>query len=93
MRPRPLWSAAQIELVSLIVLLTNLATVQLRPLAALIGPLHGCACLFVVITAWRHESADSTAKAAAVIPGIGGLLAHRRIDRTRNPALRGRGLP
>ncbi|MGW7492393.1 DUF3817 domain-containing protein [Streptomyces sp. NPDC054786] len=92
MRARPLWPAAPIELVSLIVLLANLATVHLKPLSALMGPLHGCAYLFVVIAAWRHDGADSTAKAAAVIPGIGGLLARRRIDRTRSPALR-RGLP
>jgi len=40
--------AARVELVSLLVLLANLATVHARAVATLIGPLHGCAYLLVI---------------------------------------------
>ncbi|GFE12951.1 hypothetical protein Sgleb_09980 [Streptomyces glebosus] len=73
--------AAHGELVSLIVLLVNLATAHLKPLSSLMGPLHGCAYLFVVIAVWRLERIDPAARAIAVLPGIGGLLALRRIGR------------
>jgi hypothetical protein len=43
-----------------------------------LGLTHGLAHLFVVFTTWRL-SATSTAKAVAVIPGVGGLLALRRL--------------
>ncbi|MET9879568.1 hypothetical protein ABZZ36_33860 [Actinacidiphila glaucinigra] len=43
------------------------------------GPTHGCAYLFVVIATWRRLSATTTTKAVAVIPGVGGLLALRRL--------------
>jgi hypothetical protein len=76
---RPLRIAAHVELVSLIVMLANLATAHLKPISSVVGPTHGCAYLFVVITTWRLWSATSTAKAVAVIPGIGGLLALRRL--------------
>ncbi|WP_189389697.1 DUF3817 domain-containing protein [Streptomyces sp. SDr-06] len=81
-RPRPLRIAAQVELVSLIVLLTNLFTAHLKPVSSLAGPLHGCAYLFVMAATWRVEHAPVSAKAMAVIPGIGGLLALGRLSRT-----------
>ncbi|MFE7540892.1 DUF3817 domain-containing protein [Streptomyces platensis] len=81
MRRRHLRVAAHGELVSLIVLLANLATAHLKPLSSLMGPLHGCAYLFVVIAVWRLDRIDTTARAIAVLPGIGGLLALRRIGR------------
>ncbi|WP_330316184.1 DUF3817 domain-containing protein [Streptomyces platensis] len=81
MRRRSLRVAAHGELVSLIVLLANLATAHLRPLSSLMGPLHGCAYLFVVIAVWRLDRIDTTARAIAVLPGIGGLLALRRTGR------------
>ncbi|WP_436533517.1 DUF3817 domain-containing protein [Actinoplanes sp. HUAS TT8] len=75
---RPLRLAAAVELLSLVILLVNLATVHVRPVAALCGPVHGCAYLMVLIlTAW-NPAADRTAKLLAWIPGIGGLLATRR---------------
>ncbi|MFF5563471.1 hypothetical protein ACFY7Z_15440 [Streptomyces sp. NPDC012623] len=77
---RPLRIAAHVELISLIVLLANLATAHLKPISSLMGPTHGCAYLFVVIATWRLSSATTTAKAVAVIPGIGGLLALRQLD-------------
>jgi hypothetical protein len=75
--PRSLRIAAQVELISLIVMLANLVTAHLKPISSVMGPTHGFAYLFVVITTWRLSSATSTTKAVAVIPGIGGLLALR----------------
>lgn len=74
---RHLRIAARGELISLIILLTNLATAHLEPVSSLAGPTHGCAYLFVVVTTWRLEQATTVTKATAVIPGIGGLLALR----------------
>ncbi|MFI1991655.1 DUF3817 domain-containing protein [Actinoplanes sp. NPDC020271] len=80
---RPLRLAAAVELLSLLVLLINLATVHVAPVASLCGPVHGCAYLMVVIlTAW-HPVADRRAKLLAWIPGVGGLLAARRSDRRK----------
>ena len=83
--PRLLRIAAQIELISLIVLLANLFTVHAKPVSALIGPTHGCAYLFVVIATWRLTEATTAAKVQAVIPGIGGLLALRRLAAVGSP--------
>lgn len=70
--------AAGVELVSLVVLLTNLATVHLPAVAAAVGPTHGCAYLLVVILAFSR-SRDFRTRATAVVPGIGGLLVLRRL--------------
>ncbi|WP_346427680.1 hypothetical protein [Streptomyces sp. AcE210] len=48
MRFRPLRIAAHVELISLVVMLANLATAHLEPISSLMGPTHGCAYLFVV---------------------------------------------
>ncbi|TWV53761.1 DUF3817 domain-containing protein [Streptomyces misionensis] len=83
MHPRParhVRIAAHAELISLIVMLANLFTVHLKPVSSLMGPTHGCAYLFVVIATWRLEEATTAAKSLAVVPGVGGLLALRRLD-------------
>ncbi|MEU6549283.1 DUF3817 domain-containing protein [Streptomyces sp. NPDC046915] len=74
---RPLRIAAHAELISLVILLGNLATAHLKPVSSLVGPAHGCAYLFVVGATWRLKGADRTAGAAAFLPGVGGLLALR----------------
>ncbi|WP_314173719.1 DUF3817 domain-containing protein [Streptomyces winkii] len=79
--PRHLRFAARTELISLIVMLANLFTVHLKPVSSLTGPTHGCAYLFVVIATWRLGQATTTAKVLALVPGIGGLLALRQLDR------------
>ncbi|MEW1860411.1 MULTISPECIES: DUF3817 domain-containing protein [unclassified Streptomyces] len=79
MRPRSLRIAAHVELVSLAVLLANLATAHLQPVSSLVGPTHGCAYLFVVVTTWRLRAAGGTTRAVAFVPGVGGLLALRRL--------------
>jgi hypothetical protein len=72
--PRPLRIAAAVELLSLAVLLVNLATVHWAPLSSLIGPVHGCAYLFVVVLAFRGSS-SARVRLIAWIPGLGGALA------------------
>nr|PPQ57232.1 DUF3817 domain-containing protein [Streptomyces sp. QL37] len=86
MPPRPLRIAAHAELVSLAVLLANVATAHLRPVSSLMGPAHGCAYLFVVIATWRLGRATTAVRAVAVVPGIGGLLALRLLGRRPGPA-------
>jgi hypothetical protein len=82
LRPAPhLRIAAHAELISLIVMLTNVFTVHLKPISSLTGPTHGCAYLFVVITTWRLKQAQAAVKALALVPGAGGLLALRQLDR------------
>ncbi|WP_037807035.1 hypothetical protein [Streptomyces sp. NRRL S-1448] len=79
--PRPLRIAAHAELASLITMLANVFTVHLKPISSLMGPTHGCAYLFVVIATWRLQHVPADAKVLAVVPGIGGLLALRQLDR------------
>ena len=80
---RHLRIAAHVELISLAILLANLATAHLQPISSLIGPAHGCAYLFVVGATWNLKRAAATAKATALIPGIGGLLALRQLNPPR----------
>jgi hypothetical protein len=72
--------AAIVELVSLAVLLANLVTVHLPAVASLVGPIHGCAYLFVIGAALRLTGSKTTALLAAV-PVVGGLVALRRVRR------------
>ncbi len=74
----PLRLAALTELASLVVLLANLATVHVPTVATLLGPVHGCAYL-VVMAATLRETRDVRARLLAVVPGVGGFLAIRRI--------------
>lgn len=77
---RPLRIAARTELATLIALLVNLGTVHLQPVSSLAGPVHGCAYLFAVVAVRRLPAATTAARAVALIPGVGGLLALRRLD-------------
>ena len=77
---RVLRVAAIVEPVSLAVLLTNLATAHVAAVASLVGPIHGCAYLFVIGAALRLTRSRTTTALAAV-PIVGGLLALRRIRR------------
>ncbi|WP_033342480.1 DUF3817 domain-containing protein [Catenuloplanes japonicus] len=69
--------AAAVEALSLLVLLTNLATVHLDGVASLTGPIHGCAYLFVIIAAFRLPGLSRAARLSSLVPGIGGLLVLR----------------
>ncbi|MFD5478841.1 DUF3817 domain-containing protein [Streptomyces hawaiiensis] len=79
--PLHLRIAAHAELISLIVMLANVFTIHLKPISSLMGPTHGCAYLFVVIATWRLRRSPAAAKVLALVPGAGGLLALRRLDR------------
>jgi hypothetical protein len=79
--PPPLRIAAHAELISLIVMLTNLFTVHLEPVSSLMGPTHGCAYLFVVVMTWCLRQAPASVRALALVPGAGGLLVLRQLDR------------
>jgi hypothetical protein len=71
-----------IELFSLILLLANLATVHWPPIASLLGPVHGCAYLFVIGSTIR-VTPDLRTRLIAVVPAVGGLLVLRRLGSGR----------
>jgi hypothetical protein len=71
---------AIVELVTLAALLTNLAGAHVPAVASLLGPIHGCAYLFVVGAAWRlTRSAPMTLLAA--VPVAGGVITLARLRR------------
>jgi len=73
--------SALVELVSLALLVINLATVHWPAAASLLGPVHGCAYLFV-IGATINESRATPTRLLAVVPGVGGLLVIQRLTKT-----------
>jgi hypothetical protein len=75
-------AAARVEFVSLVLLFANLATVHWAPVASLVGPIHGCAYLFVIGAAWR-ATGDARTRLLSAVPGVGGLLAARRLTGQR----------
>jgi hypothetical protein len=58
-----------------------MATADVRGIAALIGPVHGIAWLFGIIATWRDPRRTTGIAVLATIPGIGGMLALRALDR------------
>ncbi|MEU9125341.1 DUF3817 domain-containing protein [Streptomyces sp. NPDC048506] len=76
---RPLRIAALAELASLVVLLANLATAHLPTVSALAGPIHGCAYLFTVVAVARDPRRTASALTLSLLPGLGGMLALRRL--------------
>jgi hypothetical protein len=83
---RTLRTAAGAEAASLAVLLANLLTVHAQAVTSLAGPLHGTAYLVTIAAAWQATTAaDAGARWCALVPGVGGLLALRRV-RTRTAA-------
>jgi hypothetical protein len=77
----PLLASAVIEMVSLAVLLVNMATADAGGVAALVGPVHGIAWLFGIITVWRDPGRTTGIAVLAAIPGVGGVLALRALTR------------
>lgn len=69
-----------------------MATANAHPIAELIGPVHGIAWLFGAITTWRDPHRTIGIAVRAVIPGVGGMLALRALDRAeahpRRPSTR-----
>jgi hypothetical protein len=58
-----------------------MATANAHAIAALIGPAHGIAWLFGVITTWRDPRRTTGIAVVAAIPGVGGVLALRALNR------------
>ncbi|WP_199537186.1 DUF3817 domain-containing protein [Spongiactinospora gelatinilytica] len=78
--------ASAVEAISLVVLLVNLVTLHARPVSAVVGPLHGAAYLVVImITLLARAPIVPGVRLRALIPGIGGLLAVRRLKRGETP--------
>ncbi|MEV5478356.1 DUF3817 domain-containing protein [Streptomyces sp. NPDC127159] len=71
--------AAAVELVSLAVLLINLATLHDPAVASLTGPIHGCAYLVAIVSVLRDPMKRGTTIALALIPGAGATLALRQL--------------
>ena len=69
--------ASVVETSSLVVLLTNRATVHLPVVTSSVGPLHGFAYLATIAVAFLLPLARRT-QLLTVIPVVGGLLALRR---------------
>ena len=80
MPSRLLRVSALVEFVSLGLLLANLATVHWPAVASLLGPIHGCAYLFV-IGSTVHDCRALRIRLLAIVPGVGGLLVIRRMRR------------
>ncbi|MFF9915430.1 hypothetical protein [Streptomyces sp. NPDC013457] len=77
---RVLRIAAAAEAASLVALLANLLTAHAPAVSSLVGPLHGTAYLVTIAAAWPAPgAAPSGARWLAAIPGVGGLLALRRL--------------
>ncbi len=73
--------AAVVEAVSLLVLLVNRLTLHLDPVTSLTGPVHGTAYLVVIGATLLLPGASRAARLLALVPGIGGALAMRRLRR------------
>ncbi|MTE19886.1 hypothetical protein F0L17_12320 [Streptomyces sp. TRM43335] len=86
---RALRIAAGAEAVSLALLTANLLTMHAEAVTSLVGPLHGTAYLATVVAARQATTAaDTSARWYALVPGVGGPLALRRVERTPTPTAR-----
>lgn len=89
---RTLRIAAAVEAASLVVLLVNVFTVHAEPITSLGGPAHGTAYLVAIAMTWSISAAAGTgARWLALIPGIGAMLALRRLG--NEPVDAGPGAP
>ncbi|MDT0342685.1 DUF3817 domain-containing protein [Streptomyces litchfieldiae] len=77
---RTLRIAAAVEAVSLTALLGNVLTAHASAVSALVGPLHGTAYLVVIAATVAAPAAPPGSARRALVPGVGGLLALRRLD-------------
>lgn len=66
-----------VELATLVLMLLNLATVHVREVSQILGPVHGLAYTATVIAAVLVHGGVHRVWLRALIPGIGGLLASR----------------
>ncbi len=73
---RRLALATAAELVTLAVLLVDLATGHWAPLASAVGPLHGTAHLVTAVLAWQLPL-PRRVRLRGPVPAVGGLLVLR----------------
>ncbi|MDR8411357.1 hypothetical protein MTP10_21815 [Nonomuraea sp. 3-1Str] len=91
---RVLRLASGVEALSLATLLVNLLTVHAKAITTFGGPLHGMSYLVVIGAVWMAPAAaGSGARWRAVVPGVGGLLALRRLRGRPAPPDFAPGLP
>ncbi len=81
MSKRALVLVAATEFVTLAVLLLNLATVHAAAVAAIVGPLHGCAYLWAIVGTATRSGLVARPTLLCLVPGVGGLLAVSAVDR------------
>lgn len=74
-----------VEMVTLALMLLNLATVHQPGISSVLGPLHGLAYTCTVITAVLSASGRHTVWGLSLLPGIGGWLAYRAATRVPVP--------
>lgn len=89
MNPRRiLHTIGTVELVTLALMLLNIATVHAPAISSTLGPLHGLAYTTTVITALLLMKGHHRIWLLALVPGIGGLLAARAAPTTASPVSR-----
>lgn len=66
-----------VELVTLLLMLANLATVHRPEVSHVLGPVHGLAYTITIIAAVLVIGGGHRVWPLALIPGVGGLLASR----------------
>lgn len=76
----PLKIAALVELISLTILLINLATAQNASVASLTGPIHGCGYLVAIGCVLRDPLKRGAIVVLTFIPGVGATLAPGRLQ-------------
>jgi hypothetical protein len=76
---RALSVLSTLELVSVVVLLGNLATVHDEAVAAALGPLHGALYLAVAVTALLGRGLTTRTRVFALIPLLSGPLTMRQV--------------
>lgn len=82
---RVLTGAAALELLTLTVLLGNLALTHDPGIASAVGPVHGLAYVTTIGSALLLDGAPRAARWLTLVPGVGGVLAGRALRRQLRP--------
>lgn len=72
-----------LELLSIVILLVNLATAHWRPITASMGPIHGAAYLSVAMVAMFGRGLLLRTRLMALVPVAGGVLTLWNVRRER----------
>lgn len=75
-------ASATLELLTLTVLLVNLAVTHDPGVASAVGPVHGLAYVTTIGAALLLDGAPRAARWLTLVPGVGGLLAGRALRRS-----------